>query len=350
MQLCTVIAIAQVACARAPIAETNPASGRVVPVLATTVATRDVPLFFDGLGTVTAYKTINVHTQVDGQLMDVHFREGQRVRKGDLLAQIDPRPFLAQLHQAEGALERDNALLADSKLNLARYINLLSRKLIPQSNVDDQQATVGQYQGATRIDRAQIETARLNLTYARLVAPVDGVTGIRLVDPGNLVHAADQNGIVVLTQIDPIAILFSLPQEDLAEVFDQMKQAPLPVELYTRDGGRHLGTARLALVDNQINQTTATLRLKAIAANPDRRLWPNQFVKARLLVATRKGATVVPAAVIQRGPAGTFAYVIGAGQVASVRPVVVDRSEGDSRSCAPAYARAKRWCSRARTS
>ncbi|MCU1282814.1 MAG: putative Co/Zn/Cd efflux system rane fusion protein [bacterium] len=302
---------------------------RVVPVLAAVVEERDVPIFLDGLGTVVAYKTIAVHSQVDGRLLEVHFREGQRVKRGELLALVDPDPFIAQLHQAEGALIRDQALLHDSKLNLARNIALRQRNLIAQQNVDDQRALVGQYLGATRVDEGQIENARLNIRYAHIASPVDGVCGIRLIDPGNIVHSADATGIVIVTQIDPIAVLFTLPQDDLPTVVRELRQRPLPLVVLSRDGATRLGEGRVEIVDNQINQTTATIRLKAVAPNPEGQLWPNQFVKARLLVATRAHALVVPSTAVQRGPNGTFAYVINPDDTVAVRRVQPELTTGD---------------------
>jgi multidrug efflux system membrane fusion protein len=302
---------------------------RVVPVLAATVAVRDVPVYLDGLGTVTAYKTIAVHTQVDGRLLDVAFKEGQRVKRGDLLALIDPDPFKAQLKQAEGALIRDQALLQNSKLNLTRNVTLRGDKLIAQQNVDDQRALVGQYVGATRVDQGQIDNARLNLRYARIVSPVDGVCGVRLIDPGNIVHSADASGIVIVTQIDPIAVMFTLPQDDLPTVAKELRQRALPVDILSRDGGIKLGAGQVDFVDNQINLTTATIRMKAVAPNADARLWPNQFVKAHLLVSTRKHALVVPSTVVQRGPQGAFAYVINADDTVAVRVVKPELTTGD---------------------
>ncbi len=304
-------------------------AARPVPVVAVAVARRDVPIFLEGLGNVTAFKMVTVKTQVDGRLDQVLFREGQLVRRGEVLAQIDPRPFQIQLHQGEGALARDEAQLAGARRNLARYEALAEQKLIARQQVDDQAAAVGQLEGAVQIDRAAIETARLNLDYARIVSPIDGVTGIRGVDPGNVVHAADQNGIVVVTQIDPIAVLFTLPQDQLTPVSVELARGPLGVELYSRDGATLLGTGELAVVDNQINQATSTIRLKAIAPNPRRVLWPNQFVNVRLRLTTRRGALVMPATAVQRGPSGTFVYVVGSDMTASPRPVELESAQGD---------------------
>lgn len=316
-------------CHRAPTLDEENRRIRVVPVLAATVAARDVPIYLDGLGTVIARQTIAVHSLVDGRLLEVRFREGQRVKRGELLALVDPDPFRAQLHQAQGALIRDQALLHDSKLNMARNVVLRRQHLIAQQNVDDQRALVGQYIGATRVDEGQIENAQLNIRYAHIVSPVDGVCGIRLIDPGNIVHAADTSGIVIVTEVDPIAVLFTLPQDDLPTVVRALKQGALPVTVLGRDGGNRLGEGSVDIIDNQINQLTATIRLKAIVPNRDGMLWPNQFVKAHLLVATRAHALVVPSTAVQRGPDGSFAYVINADDTVAVRRVQPELTTGE---------------------
>jgi len=312
-----------------PSAGAAQAQQRPVPVVTAQVQQRDLPIYLDGLGTVVAAKTITVRPQVDGRLDSVVFREGQVVRRGEVLAQIDPRPFQVQLEQARGALTRDAAQLRTARLALARNLELLREKLVSQQDVDNQEAAVGQFEGAVRIDQAQIGSARLNLDYARITSPIDGVTGVRLVDPGNLVHANDANGIVVVTQIDPVAVLFTLPQDYLPQVAQQMELGTLTVEAFSRDGSVKLGSGELLVIDNQINQNTATMRLKATFANPQRVLWPNQFVKARLLLTVRKGAIVVPSTAVQRGPEGTFAYVVGPDQTVQPRPIEVEMTQGD---------------------
>ena len=302
---------------------------RPVPVTTATVTRRDVPIYLSGLGNVVAFKTVVVRPQVDGLLDQVHFREGQAVRRGEVLAQIDPRPFVIQLQQGQGALARDRAQLAAAKANLERYRALVAQKLVAQQQVDDQAALVGQLEGAVQVDQAAIASARLNLDYARITSPLDGVTGIRVVDPGNLVRATDPNGIVVVTQLDPIAVLFTLPQDQLTPVFEELARGPLAVDLFGRDGVTQLGAGKLELVDNQINQATSTIRLKAIAPNPRRVLWPNQFVNARLRLTTRRGALVMPATAVQRGPAGAFVYVVAADQTASPRPIDIELTQGE---------------------
>ena len=305
------------------------AADRVIPVVAAPATVHDVPIYLDGLGTVTAYKTVNIHAQVGGRLDKVSFREGQPVKKGEVLAQIDPRPFTIALHQAEAAHARDEAQLAGAKRNLERFASVGAR-LIPQQQVDDQRALVEQLTGTVASDQAQIENARLQLDYARITSPIDGITGVRLVDPGNLVSTTDANGIVVVTQMDPIAVLFTLPQDALSDVSREQAKGALKVEARTRDGGQLLAHGQLALVDNLINTGTATMRLKAIFPNPERLLWPNQFVKARLLLMVRKDALVIPAVAVQRGPQGTFVYVVGDDGRAAMRPVTIDRIEGET--------------------
>ncbi len=301
---------------------------RAVPVTVANVEKKDVPVWLEGLGTVAAWQQVTVRAQVDGRLDKVFFTEGQAVHKGDVLAQIDPRPFAAQLHQAEGALARDRAQLHDAQINLERYRSLREGKLIAQQQVDDQAALAGQAEGAVHADEAQIETAKLNLDYAHVRSPLDGVVGIRQVDPGNLVHASDANGLVVITELDPAALFVTLPEDVLPSVTAAMARGDVPVEAWSRDGTQKLGQGTVFVLDNQINQATATLRLKCKVPNPARTLWPNQFVKARLLVETRQGAIVIPAAAVQRGPQGTFVYLAVDGK-AQNRPVDVALTVGD---------------------
>jgi multidrug efflux system membrane fusion protein len=305
------------------------AEARPVPVATAPVVRRDVPVFLDGLGTVAAYKTVTVRSRVDGQLQTVAFREGQAVKRGTLLAEIDPRPFLIQLHQAEAALARDNAQLRGSQLNLERYAAVRKDKLIAQQQVDDQRASVEQLEATVKSDEAQVESAKLLLDYARITSPIDGVTGVRLVDPGNMVRATDASGLVIVAQLDPIAVLFTLPQDYLPMVASEMGKGSLTVYAFSRDGRTDLGKGTVEVIDNQINATTSTIRLKAIFANPGHTLWPNQFVKARLHARTRAGALVVPAVAVQRGPRGSYAYVIGADQKAAMRAVTVETIDGE---------------------
>jgi membrane fusion protein, multidrug efflux system len=312
---------------------------RVVPVIVVPVVKKDFPIYLDGLGSAVPLHTVTVHTQVDGRLDSVTFKEGQLMHKGDQLAQVDPRPYIIQLHTAEATLARDTAQTREGRVNLERYKTLRKENLIAQQQVDDTQALVDQYEATMRSDQAAIESAKLNLDYAHIVSPIDGVTGVRLIDPGNIVHAADTTGIVVLTQLDPMTVIFTLPEDDLPRISEKFASggasldggpAPLQVEAYSRDGSQKLATGKLALIDNEINQTTATIRLRANFDNPKNALWPNEFVKARLLLTLQKDAIIVPAPAIQRGPQGTFVYVVGDDKTAAMRPVDVDSIQGDT--------------------
>jgi multidrug efflux system membrane fusion protein len=297
------------------------AEARVVPVSVATVVKQDVPVYVQGLGNAQPLATVTIKSQVDGRLDKVVFREGQEVKKGELLAQVDPRPFAIQLHQAQAALLRDDAQYRNAKLNLERFRELRARNLIAQQQVDDQQALADQLEGGVKADQALVENARLQLDYARIKSPIDGTTGVRLVDPGNIVHASDPTGIVVVTQLDPMAVVFTLPQDDLPQVSKRLAEGPLTVEAYNRDGAILLQTGKLELIDNQVNQATATIRLKAVLPNPNRSLWPSEFVKVKLLLTTEKDALTIPAAAVQRGPQGVFVYVVGPDQTASLRPI-----------------------------
>jgi multidrug efflux system membrane fusion protein len=303
---------------------------RAVPVSVATVTQQDIPIWLEGLGSVTPVATVNVKTLVDGPLVSVNFKEGQLVHKGDLLAQVDPRPFQIALHNAEAALTRDTAQLRDARLNLDRYRTLRTQNLIAQQQLDDQQALVDQYTGTTLADQAAIESAKLNLDYSHIVSPIEGVTGVRLIDVGNIVHAADQTYILVLTQLDPIAVLFTLPEDDLTRVQLQLAKGKIVAEAFSRDGQTKLATGELGLIDNEVNGTTATIRLKAFFPNKERLLWPNEFVKTRLLLSTKMGAITAPATAVQRGPNGAFAYVVAADDTVSVRPLEVDSTQGDT--------------------
>jgi multidrug efflux system membrane fusion protein len=302
---------------------------RPVPVVIAETAQRDVPIYLEGLGNAVPLATVVVKTQVDGRLDKVLFTEGQSVKKGEVLAQIDPRPYVIALHQAEAAMARDAAQSRNAKRNLERYQNLVAQKLIAQQQVDDQQTMFDQAEAAIASDRTLAENARLQLDYAKIKSPIDGVTGVRLVDPGNIVHPADATGIVVVTQLDPMAVVFTLPEDDLPRISRELAKGPLTVEAYNRDGATKLALGKLSFVDNQVNQQTATVKLKAVFPNPDKALWPNGFIKARLHLTTRQGALTVPASAIQRGPNGTFVYVVDAANKTSVRPVVVDVVEDD---------------------
>ena len=301
----------------------------VLPVTAVASRTADVGVYLSGLGSVTPVNTVTVKTRVDGQLMRVLFREGQIVASGELIAEIDPRPFEVQLTQAEGQKERDEALLKNARLDLQRYQLLTEQDSIAKQQRDTQEALVRQYEGAVKTDQGLIDNAKLQLLYARITAPVGGRVGLRLVDPGNIVHASDTNGLVVITQLQPITVIFSIPEDNLPKVLARLKAgARLPVEAYDRDMKEMLSTGFLLTVDNRIDPATGTVRLRALFQNKGNELFPNQFVNARLLVETLHDVLVVPAAAIQRGPQGTFVYVVQAGNTAVVRPVSVGETQG----------------------
>ena len=307
----------------------RPASARanvapVVPVSVATAERRDMPYFLTGLGSVTAYYTVSVKSRVDGELMQVNFKEGQNVHKGDVLALIDPRPYQVALDQAQATQFKDQAALRDAKLNYDRYKQLLQESgAMSQQQVDTQKATANQFEGAVRNDQAAIDSAKLNLVYCHITAPVSGRIGLRQVDPGNIVHANDTNAMFVITQLQPIAVLFTLPEDNLQTVSRQMAKNTLTVDAYGRDNQTKLATGTLLTIDNQIDQTTGTGKLKAVFDNKDNALWPNQFVNIRLLLEVRKNSTAVPAAAIQRGPQGTYVFVAKSDNTVNVRPVTI---------------------------
>ena len=304
-------------------------AGRGVPVLAEAVATRDVPVYLRGLGSVSAFNTVTVKARVDGQITKINFREGQEVKQGDLLVEIDSRPYVAQLHSVEANLAKDEATLADAKLNLARYTELWKAGVISQQQFNTQQSLVGQLQGSIGADQAAIENAKLQVVYSRITSPIGGRIGLRLVDIGNIVHASDQNGLVVITQLQPIAVLFTLPEDYIPQVLQHMRKAPLEVDAYSRDDRTKLASGKLLTLNNEIDATTGTNKYKAVFPNEDRVLWPNQFVNIRLLLETRQNAITVPAAAIQRGNQGTFTYVVKPDNTVEPRVVKVGVTEGN---------------------
>ena len=297
---------------------------QAVPVSVASAQRRDMPYYLTGLGAVNAFYTVSVKSRVDGELVQVNFKEGQDVRKGDLLVLIDPRPYEVQLSQAQAALFKDQASLRDAKLNYERFKGLLqSSGAMSQQQVDTQAALVDQLDGTVRNDQAQIDNARLQLTYCHITAPVTGRIGLRLVDPGNIVHATDTNPLLVITQLQPIAVLFTLPEDVLPAVAKRISQGRLEVEAYSRDNQSKLATGTLLTIDNQIDQSTGTGRLKAVFDNNDKALWPNQFVNVRLLLEVRKDSTVIPAAAVQRGPQGTYVFILKPDNTADIRPVTI---------------------------
>jgi len=309
-------------------ARTGAGAERAIPVGVAAVQPRDVPVYLTGLGSVQAFNTVTVRTRVDGQLVSVNFREGQEVRKGDLLAVIDPRPFQDALNQAEATLSRDQANLRNTQLDLERYQALYKAGVIAQQQYNTQQSTVGQMEGAVRADQAAVNNAKLNLVYAHITAPISGRIGLRLVDPGNMVHASDQNGLLVIAQLEPITVLFTLPEDNLQAVVQRIRRGTLEVDAYARDNRTKVATGKLLTIDNLIDPTTGTFKLKSVFDNHDRSLWPNQFVNARLLLNTMKGALVVPAAAVQHGAQGDFVYVVKPDKTVDARSVHVALTEG----------------------
>ena len=311
------------------------AAGRPeLPVQVATVATAvaDLPVNLDALGTVTPLATVTVRTRIDGQLTKVAFREGQHVRKGDFLVEVDPRPYRAALDQAEAQLARDQALLRNAELDVNRYRNLVAEDSIARQTLDTQESLVRQYRATVKVDQALVDTARLNLDYCRIVSPIEGRVGLRQVDEGNYVQTGDAEGIVVVTQLQPITVVFTIPEDNLQKVMARMRAgAALPVRAFDRSGASELARGVLTTMDNQVDPATGTIKLKAQFDNADERLFPNQFVNVRLLVETLPDATVIPSAAVQRGSQGAFVYVVGAEATAAVRPVSIGAS-GDERT------------------
>jgi multidrug efflux system membrane fusion protein len=293
-----------------------------MPVGTAKVGTGDMPIALNALGTVTPLAMVTVKTQIAGQLIDVAFKEGQLVNKGDLVAQIDPRPYQVALAQAEGQLAKDQALLKNAEIDLARYKTLVAQNSIARQTLDTQAALVQQIRGTVQADQALVDTQKLNLTYCRIVAPIGGRVGLRQVDPGNYVQTSDAGGIVVITQVQPISVIFTLPEDSLPAVLKRVQAgAALPATAFDRSGTTQLDSGTLATLDNQIDPTTGTLKLRAVFDNPEQGLFPNQFVNVRLLVDTLHDATTVPIAAIQRGAPGTFVYLVQPGDTVAAQPV-----------------------------
>jgi multidrug efflux system membrane fusion protein len=303
---------------------------RAVPVVAAKARKGDMAVSLTGLGTVTALNTVTVRSRVDGQLIRVAFTEGQMVHQGDLLAEIDPRPFQVQLMQAEGQMAKDQAALKNATMDQERFRSLVQQGILPKQQLDAQSSTVTQVEAALKSDQAQVESARLNLTYSRITAPLSGRVGLRLVDQGNMVRATDPNGLAVIAPVQPINVVFTIPADSIQQVMAQSRKGlRLPVEAWDRDLKSRLASGSVAAIDNQVDTTTGTVRLKALFTNADASLFPNQFVNARLQVDTVRDTVIVPTAAVQRSPQGVFVYVIKADSTVDMRPIEVQGTEGD---------------------
>jgi multidrug efflux system membrane fusion protein len=301
-----------------------------IPVVAARAQKGSIRVYFTGLGAVTPIYTVTLKSRVDGQLMQVLFKEGQLVRQGDLLVEIDPRPFQVQLEQAEGQLIKDQALLQNAHVDLDRYKILMSQDAIPQQQLATQEALVTQYEGAIKTDQAQIDSAKLNLVYCHITSPITGLVGLRLVDPGNIVHASDANGLLVITQLDPISVIFTTAEDQLQPVLERMHAGQkLMVEAWDRELKTKLAEGTLATIDNQIDPSTGTLKLRAIFDNGDGKLYPSQFANARLLVQQKQGVTLLPNSAIQRNSHGAYVWLVNADQTTTLRNVTVGTTEGD---------------------
>lgn len=301
-----------------------------VPVVAAIAQKGNVGVYFTGLGTVTPIYTVTVRTRVDGQLMRVLYQEGELVREGDLLVEIDARPYHVQLMQAEGQLAKDQAALNNARIDLARYKTLWAQNAIPQQQLATQEAVVAQDEGAVKVDQGQIESAKLNITYCHIASPITGRVGLRLVDPGNIVRASDANGLLVVTQVDPISVIFTIAEDQLQAVVRRVRAGQrLRVDAYDREMKNRIAQGSLATIDNQIDQTTGTVKLRSVFDNRNSALFPNQFVNARLLVEQRTGVTVLPSAAIQRNAQTTYVYLVKPDQSVTVRPVTAGAAEGD---------------------
>jgi multidrug efflux system membrane fusion protein len=307
-----------------------PSGPPAVPVTADVARKQDVPIYRLGLGAVQAYNTVTVHVRVDGELDKVAFTEGQEVKAGDLLAQIDPRPFQAALDQVVATKAKDEAQLANAERDLDRYVTLAPQNFTSKQVLDTQRALVAQLAAQIKADQASIDSAKLQITYSHITAPISGRVGLRLVDVGNIVHATDTNGLLVITQLQPIAVIFSLPQDQLSQVLSKLQGKQLPVEAYDRDDSTKIATGKLLTIDNQIDTTTGTYKLKAQFDNDKSILFPNQFVNIHLLVDTKHNVTIVPTTAIQRGPQGTYVYLAENDSTVKIRPVSVALSSGNS--------------------
>ena len=301
-----------------------------VVVTAATAKKGDMGIYLTGLGAVTPVHTVIVKTRVDGELMKVYYKEGQVVKKGQLLVEIDPRPYQAQLTQAQGQMIRDQALLKNAKIDLQRYRTLSGQDSIAEQQYATQKSLVRQLEGTVKFDQGQIDNAKLQLIYSRITAPISGRVGLRPVDPGNIVHATDTTGLVLITQLEPITVIFTISEDNLPAVLARLKtEAHLPVDAYNREQTKKIASGSLLTIDNQVDPNSGTIRFRAEFPNKDHTLFPNQFVNARLLLETRRGVTLVPTAAIQRSPKGDFVYLVKPDQTVTVRQVRLGPSEGD---------------------
>lgn len=316
-------------------ADARKRGGQAIPVTVASATVEDMPVYLNGLGSVTAFNTVSIKSRIDGQLTEVAFKEGQHVNKGDLLAIIDPRPYEVAVSQAQAALFRDQAQLKDAKLNYERFKDLLQNSgAVSQQQVDTQQATVHQFEGTIRTDQAAIDNAKLQLSYCHITAPESGRIGLRLVDAGNMVHANDTQPLLVITKLQPIAVLFTLPEDSLPSVAQHMRKGTLKVDAYSRDDQTKVASGTLLTIDNQIDQTTGTGKLKAVFPNNDSSLWPNQFVNIHLLLEVRKNTLVVPAAAVQRGQQGTYVFTVKPDKKVEVRQVTVALTQNNQAAIA----------------
>ena len=331
MALLFFVSVLLVGCSRSDPPTARAAGQQTMPVGVATAEKKDMPVYLSGLGSVTAFNTVSLRPRVDGQLLEVNFKEGQFVNQGDLLVVIDPRPYEVALSQAQAALFRDQAQLRDAQLNYDRFKDLFQQSgAISKQQLDTQRASADQLEGVVRADQATIDSAKLNLVYCRVTAPISGRIGLRLIDKGNMVHATDANPLLVITQLQPISVIFTLPEDQLQTVAQHMRAQALEVDAYSRDDRNKLTTGKLVTIDNQIDQTTGTGKLKAVFDNKDQSLWPNQFVNVRLLLETRKNSTVIPAVAIQRGPQGAYVFTVKPDKTVEVRPVTIALTQNNA--------------------
>ncbi len=318
------------AAAKAASAKAKSAAAAGIPVVAALAVKGNIGVYVTGLGAITPIYTVTVKSRVDGQLMAVHFKEGDLVNQGDPLIEIDPRPYEAAVQQAQGALVRDTALLANARVDLLRYTTLVAQDAVPEQTLATQRALVAQYEGTVTNDQGVLDAAKVNVVYCHIASPITGVVGLRLVDPGNIVHASDTNGMIVITQIQPISVIFTVGEDQLPPILQKMRAGQtLPVDAWDREQKNKIASGTLSTIDNLIDQTTGTLKLRATFDNQNRSLFPNQFVNARLLQQEKTGVTLLPSAAIQRNTNDTYVYLIQPNNTVTVRNIKVGTTEGD---------------------